>query len=215
MPTLTLQPDEAHATCRDSFIGNSGYTNTNFGDFEYFYLGAQTLGKGSQALLRVLMRFDLTALIGTAITGATLTLTQVAGIMTASETFTIHRMMQPNWTELGVNWATYNGTNPWTTAGGDFVLTPIQSLTIPSLQNLVFDGLQPVVEDAVRLRGGILDLLIKGTLTSGLQFLELASSSHATPEVRPKLVVNYTNPVWCVETGDEPVYAVDTWDEAC
>ncbi len=139
----------------------------------------------------------------------------MTGGFLTGDTFTIHRLTQPNWTELGATWNNYNGSNTWATAGGDFVATPAQSLTIAAVQNLVFDDLQSLVEDAVRLRGGILDLLIKGTLTTGLEYLELASSSNATPANRPKLVVNYTNPVWCVETNDEPVYAVDTGDEGC
>jgi hypothetical protein len=215
MPSLILQPDETHPTCRDTFVGSGAYATSNFGGFEYLYLGAQTLGKGAQALHRVLLRFDLTALVGAQITAATLTLFQMAGIMTASETFTIHRLVQPNWTELGATWSAFNGVDAWLEPGGDFVVAPVQSLTIPSLQNLVFDGLQPLAEDAVRLRGGVLDLLIKGTLTSGLQYLQLASSAAATPANRPLLVVEYEHPVWCVESDDEPVYAVDTWDEAC
>ena len=214
MASLVLQPDEDHLTCRDTFIGNAAFSSTNFGGFDLLTVGAQLLGKGNQAILRTLLRFDLTPLIGADITDATLILTAVGGIV-SGDTFTIHRLTQPNWTELGATWGVYNGSDVWASLGGDFVAAPSQSLFIASSEDLVFDGLQALVEDAVRTRGGVLDLLIKGNATIGLQYLELASSSHAIAGNRPKLVVNYTNPVWCVESDDAPVWSVDIQDEAC
>lgn len=214
MATLILQPDEDHLTCRDTFIGSAAFANMNFGGFDLMYLGTQSLSKGVQAFYRPLLRFDLTALTGTSISDATLTLTLVNGSLTG-DTFTVHRLTQPNWTELGATWNLRNGAEPWAAVGGDFVAAPAQSLTIASPQNLVFADLQSIVEDAVRSRGGILDLLIKGTALFGLQFLELASASHQTPASRPKLVVNYTNPVWCVTSNDAPVWSVDIQDEGC
>ena len=70
-------------------------------------------------------------------------------------------------------------------------------------------------DDALRLRGGILDVLVKGTATSGSLHLICYDSNDPTPANRPKLVVNYTHPIWCVAANDAPMYAVDTWDEAC
>jgi len=214
VPTLTFQPAETDLTSRDTFIVSGLSAGTNFGSWSTLNIGTLTLMKGELAYYRSILRFDLTALVGASIIDATLTLTTQIGSVTG-ETFTIHRLTQPNWTELGATWNTYNGSNNWGAAGGDFVSTPAQSLTISSVQNLVFDQLKPLVEDAIKNRGGFFDVLIKSNAAGGAQILECHSSGAATPSNRPKLVANFTHPIWCVETGDSPEYVVEIYDEAC
>ena len=215
MPVLELIPVEDDLTNRDTYIANASAANNNFGQTGELTIGTRIVGKSSQTLFRALLRFDVTQLVGASITSAALTITAGGGSLSVNETFTLHRLTQANWTELGATWNAYNGANAWTTSGGDFDPTPAQSLTIPTVQYLVFDGLGAIVEDALRLRGGLLDVLIKGTATGGSKYLDCYSSSDPTPENRPKLVIHYTNPIWCVGTDDTPMYAVDTWDEAC
>jgi hypothetical protein len=215
MPVLELTPDENDLANRDTYIANASVANNNFGLDAQLTIGTRIVGKSSQTLFRALMRFDLTQLIGAVITDATLTISAFGGSLSFDETFSLHRLTRPDWTELGATWNAYNGANAWTTPGGDFDPTPAQSLTIPTVQNLVFVNLGSLVDDALRLRGGLFDVLIKGTATGGSKYLDCYSASDSTPENRPKLVINYTNPIWCVESDDTPMYAVDIKDEAC
>lgn len=213
MATLTLQPDETDATNRDTFIVSGLSAGTNFGGLSTLNIGTLTFFKGLLAFYRAILRFDLTALIGASITDATLTLTNHSGNVTG-ETFSVHRLTQPNWTELGATWDVYNGSNSWGVAGGDFVATATQSLTISSVQSLVFDQLKPLVEDAIQNRGGLLDVLIQSIASSEQQVLVCHSSNASTPSQRPKLVVNYEYPRWCVKTADSAIWAAETTDSA-
>lgn len=214
MLTLTLQPPEADPNHRDTYVASGVVANNNFGSDVYLLIGTQTVTKESYALYRSILRFDLTALVGATIVDATLLLTASHGSF-ANETFTIHRLTQPSWTEFGATWNVYDVGYPWAAPGGDFNPTPAQSLAIPFVQSLVFDQLKSLVEDAILNRGGTLDVLVKGTAANGNQILYCYSSGNSTPSNRPTLIVNYTHPVWCVEIADAAVWAVAARDESC
>ena len=143
MPVLELTSVEDDLSNRDTYIANASAANNNFGQGGELTIGTRIVGKTSQTLFRALLRFDVTQLIGASITGAALTITAGGGSLSVDETFTLHRLTQANWTELGATWNVYDGANAWTTPGGDFNPTPVQSLTIPTVQNLIFDGLGP------------------------------------------------------------------------
>ncbi|MEX0678360.1 MAG: DNRLRE domain-containing protein [Pirellulales bacterium] len=214
MLTLTLQPSEADLNHRDTYIADGVLVNNNYGDDFALIVGTQNLGKDSQSLFRAILRFDLTSLITATIVDATLTLTAAGGNIT-NETFSIHRLTQPDWTEFGATWNVYDLGRAWIFLGGDYDPTPVQSVSHTFIQNLVFNQIKPLVEDAIENRAGILDVLIKGAAESGLQRLDCYSSGNANPAFRPTLVVNYEHPVWCVETGDTAVWAVAVQDEGC
>jgi hypothetical protein len=205
---------ESDATNRDTYIAGGLFANNNFGNDIYLAMGTQGTGKGSYALFRSILRFDLTGLVGATIVDATLLLTASHGSL-ANETFSIHRLTQPNWTEFGANWNAYDVSYPWATLGGDFDSAPAQSLSIPGVQSLVFDQLRLLVGDALLNRGGMLDVLVKGTAPTGNQILYCYSSGDPTPSNRPTLIVHYTHPVWCVETADKAIWSVAVQDEGC
>jgi hypothetical protein len=48
----------------------------------------------------------------------------------ASGTANIHQLTQTGWTEAGVTWNKYDGSNAWATAGGDFNATVIDAITV-------------------------------------------------------------------------------------
>jgi hypothetical protein len=154
------------------------------------------------------------SLITATIIDATLTLTAAGGNV-SFETFSIHRLTQPNWTEFGATFGVYDLGRPWAIPGGDIEWVPAQSLFLNSIQNLVFDQIKPLVVDSITNRGGILDVLIKGSADDGLQRLDCYSSGSGNPAFRPTLVVHHEHPVWCVETNDSAVWAVAVQDEGC
>jgi hypothetical protein len=214
--TLVLQPDEHDPSCADTMIGDSAFGTTNYGEFAELFIGKFTVVKDLQANFRTLLRFDLSAILGATVADAALTLTEGNGSSLTNETFSVHRLTQPNWTELGATWMSYDGTNPWGTQGGDFVATPAQSLTVTAPQSLVFGDLKALVQDAIALRGGMLNMLIKGTgAMPGNQLLAMCSASDPDPAKRPLLVVNYDFPPWCVQVADRAVWSVAIQDRGC
>lgn len=216
MSTLILQPDEDDLTSADAMIGDSAFASTNYGEQSEHYIGRSIIIKDLAANFRSLHRFDVSAILGATVIDATLTLTLGTGSILTDYTFSLHRLTQPNWTEFGVTWNTYDGTNPWTTAGGDHVVTPVQSFALTAPQSLVFDNIKALVQDAITLRGGLLDVLVKGSgAASGNQRLEVRSSGDADPARRPKLVVNYDFPPWCVDVADRAVWSVAAQDKGC
>ncbi len=201
MPQLVLQPAENDAV--DTYIADASLATNNYGNDVVLNLGTQNIGKGSQTLFRAILRFDLTSLIGTQIDDATLTLTAATGNVTG-DTFRVHRITQTNWTELGATWNKYDGASNWAAAGGDFDSTHADEVTINSIQNLVFTSMQSIVADAIDNRAGVLNILVKGQATTGLEYLEVESSASATPTNRPTLVVNYTLPAFHYEASGGP-----------
>ena len=105
MPTLTLQPDESDPTCRDTYIADAVFVNNNYGSDLTLSIGTQNSGKTQQILFHTILRFDVTALAGATILDATLTMTASHGSVTG-DTFNLHRLTQPNWTEFGANYTT-------------------------------------------------------------------------------------------------------------
>ena len=216
MSTLILQPDEDDLTSADAMIGDSAFATTNYGEQSQHYIGRHIVIKDLAANFRSLHRFDLSAILGATVIDATLTLTLGTSSSLTDYTFSIHRLTQPNWTEFGVTWNNYDETNPWITVGGDHVATPVQSFTLTTPQSLVYDNLKALVQDAITLRGGLLDVLVKGTGSAeGNQRLLVRSSGDPDPAKRPKLVVNYDFPPWCVNVADRAVWSVTTADRSC
>lgn len=216
MSTLILQPGEDDATCADAMIGDGAFASTNYGEQPEHYIGRFIVLKDLGVFFRTLFRFDLSAILGATVIDATLSLSLGTGSTLTNETYSIHRLTQPDWTELGVTWNTYDETNPWVTPGGDFDPTPAQAITLTTPQPLLYDNLKTLVQDAISLRGGMLDVLIKGTgAVPGSQRLVVRGSGDPDPLLRPKLVVNYDFPPWCVNVADRPVWSVSTADRSC
>jgi len=113
----------------DSYIDEL-FSSANHGD--YYYLQIRGLNGYRR---RIIIRFDLSTLpAGSTITNAVLYLYcyNSGGTITMD----VHRVnhgtpnYETDWTEAGVTWLTYDGTNNWGTAGGNFNTTPTDSITI-------------------------------------------------------------------------------------
>jgi hypothetical protein len=203
---LVLQPDASAGF--DTYILGGTYAEVNFGDDAVLNAGATRVGKVT-LFSRPLLRFDLTAIpAGMLITSATLTLFHAGGTLPSGGEFRLHRLTRENWTEFGATWDRYNGTQSWTTPGGDFVGTPHDTVTIASQnENLVFASLAAPVADALANHQGLLHLAVLGPeFGTTDNYLSLHSSDGATASLRPKLVVEYELPVpqlVIVDHGDD------------
>jgi len=78
---------------------------------------------------RSIVSFGLSPIpVGSIISSATLTLKET-GTQGTTRTIAVHRVTQ-SWTEGGVTWNSRDGTNSWTTAGGDFVSSPTATASV-------------------------------------------------------------------------------------
>lgn len=107
----------------DNWITSSAPT-TNYGSDN----APQIYGKSGDNA-RFLIKFTLSSGSGT-VTAVKLFLYEVVsnGWATAT-TIETHSVTQTGWTEAGSTWNKYDGTNNWSTAGGDYSATVISSIT--------------------------------------------------------------------------------------
>src|SRR3990172_4020184 len=113
MTTLTLQPSQI-----DSYVsgGIDGSPDTNFGSATFLRLG---MSIEDYSTYRAFIKFDLSTLPDNAtISSAKMSLfLQANEIGGYARTYRVYRQKRA-WTEAGVTWNKYDGTNAWQSAGG-------------------------------------------------------------------------------------------------
>jgi autotransporter-associated beta strand protein len=148
-----------------------------------------------QARDRSLLRFDLSALpTGSTLSAASLTLT-VSGTFGGNpggESMNIHRLTQ-SWTEGGVTWNHYDGTNTWASAGGDYDASVRATSTAnPGVGgSIAWDvtGLAQEWASNTHPNHGL--IVINSGSTNGLHF---ASKENGNGSYRPYLTATITTP---------------------
>lgn len=160
--------------------------------------------------LRSLLHFTLPANPGGAtITQVTLNLTKQTNL-TATGTVNAHAITQTSWTEGtgngsatgdGVTWNTYNGSNNWSAAGGDYSATVIDAVADPASvgQLLTLYLMGGSSDNPLTLNwGDDVHILLKqatetgGTDTGGIYY----SKENGTAGNRPYLEITYsTTPI--------------------
>ena len=102
--------------------------NTNFGSETFMYV--LPAGGGSN-IQRSLMGFTTPNNTGT-ITNVKLFLyLTTKGTQERKKKINLHEITQSGWTEAGFTWNKYDGTNNWTTAGGDYSATIVDAISAP------------------------------------------------------------------------------------
>lgn len=151
--------------------------------------------------LRIALTFDLSnpVLTGATINSATLTLS-VRTVDGTSEdapvTINLHQLTS-SFTNGGVTWTSRDGTNDWTTPGGDFggVLTSLSAnpRTVTLFQGLDFSG-AGLTSAATSAVGGPLYLLVKLDVEDNTTrtIFQLASKENTTAAPKPVLTIDYT-----------------------
>jgi hypothetical protein len=142
---------------------------------------------------RALFVFDVSSIPREAsISTATLSLTVTSGTYGGVATFSVDRLTNSDWTETGVTWNKYDGTNDWTTPGGDYTATG--EVTDdggggPAAISLTVTGMESLVSDAVINRSGLLNIIIR-LETVGADNSWIGRSSEAVGNT-PELAVIY------------------------
>ena len=195
---LTLQPDATDGV--DAPIINGSYAANNYQNFTLVALGT-THALGVDTYSRLVASFDISTLSGKTISGAALTLYSDGSGTATSGTYTCKRLTQTAWTEAGVTWNRYDGTNNWTTAGGDATSTnQVQVTANGNATSLVFTGMGPMVTAALAAGLTRLHVLVSGPeITGSSSYYNGLTSDTATGAERPKLVVDYFTETYAVE----------------
>lgn len=170
----------------DAFIQSNNAT-TNYGSNVFFKLGE--VGSSGNAKHGV-MEFDLSGITTTTdIVSANLTLVSISAYGAVTKTMTVARLEQ-SYTEGGVTWNTYDGTNPWPggagAAGDADTGTPTYSITVGVDVDQVID-IVALVKDAVIKRAGTLRIVFYMTTTGSNCNNNFGSSNNSTPANRPTL----------------------------
>jgi len=115
----------------DSYMSSKN-PNTNYGGTTSMDVGYGA----SPKIRRAIVKFDLTSIPSYAYVDLS-KVSLYAGTFYQSGGFTVsvHRVQQSPeraWTEAGVTWNTYDGTNSWTTVGGDFNSTATDQISVSS-----------------------------------------------------------------------------------
>ncbi len=184
------QPDGADG--KDAWVNQAGH------DFNYgAAVDLPVSNKTANAELRSLLAFDLDSIPrGAAIVSAELTLFQHDGSADGGD-IGVHRITRwwdegddDGTTGGGATWNSYFWGQQWTSPGGDFDATPVDSVTLPASTNAFYrwdlkDLVQGWVDGDHANHGVILVAATPGTTA------DFRSSDHANANERPQLTVTY------------------------
>jgi hypothetical protein len=138
--------------------------DSNYGSLESIEEGAFYAGGVKALLRRSIVNFDVSAIASRTITAAKVIRT-VWSRTGSGEPATVYRCTRPStWTEGGVTWNRYDGTNLWTAAGGDYdgsTPTPVGYSLPGAVGEMEITGLAGFVTDAIASRGNIVSMIFR------------------------------------------------------
>ncbi len=203
MDTLTLQPDETAGV--DCSIASGASADTAF-DSNVLLAGTFVVS-GPGVFYRSLLRFSLAGLPASPlIVSVTLTLKHAGGTIAGTPAFTCRLLERTDWTEAGT-WNRYDGTNAWTTAGGDILSTHVDTFTLLTpTGDIVFDELRDAIQWCVDNGRTTADLIWSGPEVAGVaNYKAVHSSAAVVAGNRPELVIDYID---AASTHDAAITAV-------
>jgi len=177
----------------DSLI-REGNPTSNFG-------GAPMLQvRSKKNNCRALLSFDFSSLPADAtITQAYLKIykySEVAG--TTGRTYWACRLTRTDWIEMGVTWNTYDGTNAWTAAGGDYTQTDKSSATVPADNNWMSFDVTALVQYAQSNTNKVAHFLLRDSVegeSTEYRSYFYSSEYDVDTTLRPILEITYTQPL--------------------
>lgn len=146
-----------------------------------------------------ILKWDLSSLAGATINSVAVTLNNQASLVTFDPWLAYCYRLDTYAPTNACTWNTYDGSNAWDTAGGDFNATPIQSLAIDTTNN---DAGEDVIYSAAGLVTYVANIASGAATDYGLLFA-LADAgtnqdgkwdpqSDGTEADRPRILIDYT-----------------------
>lgn len=164
----------------------TGETNTNYGSQTYFNVGQY----GGVQKLRTFIKFTLSSGSGT-ISDVKLNVKETQG--RSGIVMNAHQLSRTNWTENGATWNKYDGTNNWTTAGGDYSATIIDQITNTASNFNTFVLMGTGADNPLTLTwGDTVHLLIKGNDEVSGNNTNFYSKEYSTTGDRPYIEITYS-----------------------
>jgi len=162
MPELTIY------AITDSYMEGISYPNTNYGADTQVRVGTSYV-VSKTSLHRAIGNFDVSPLAGKVLNSVKM-VRHYTAVTNGGFLSKISRCTKPAlWTEGGVTWNKYDGSNNWSAAGGDFndagppaAVTYTEPTTI-GVKEIQDAGLLAFVQDALDNRGGLASLIIRAT----------------------------------------------------
>jgi hypothetical protein len=193
--TFIAQPNATSGV--DAWIASNAATS-NYGTHSAFHVGEDS---GSISIRRGLVKFDLSGIPSNAVlTSAILSLWKADGASSNTRTYRVYRTKRV-WTEAGVTYNKYDGSNDWQTAGGfganDCEQTDIGSLSLTASAaagekqfTLTVASIQTMITGGAWTNNGF---LVKVD-TESADLTIFYSSDHSVETQRPKLTIEYDLP---------------------
>jgi hypothetical protein len=177
----------------DSFMSGVS-TTTNYGTLNLAGPSTVYAGGSKTELTRPILNFDITSIAGQTLVTAKLRL--YVGDLYNPVGAKVYRCTRPaTWTELGVTWNKYDGTNNWTTAGGDYdaaTPTPVAFTTgVSQFAWFEITGLLAFATDAIANRSNVVSLILRlddeaPDSNDGIGYSQSREDANA-----PQLVIEY------------------------
>lgn len=179
----------------DTSLYSGSYATINLGSQTTAPIGPATIVKGT-TYCRYVVRFDLSGIPPhSAILSARLTLVKHSGTYPDGAQFRVRRVTRTAWTEFGATWNLFDGTNPWTTPGGDVAEEgSAQVSLLTSDTQLAFPDITHLIADAIAFRAGNLVLLVTGNETMPSEFVNVHTAEDPLLVKRPLLEIEYVVP---------------------
>lgn len=158
MPSATFTPTI------DSAMEGLANPDTNYGSSTGVLCGTIFLAGAKSQFWRAIANFDVSSISGETITAAKLRRNMTIDYG-AERAETIYRCTRPaTWTEAGVTWNKYDGSNAWTAAGGDYdgaAPAPVGYTPSSGTGWQEITGLLAFVTDAIASRSNIVSIIMR------------------------------------------------------
>lgn len=184
-----VYPSASYTGCDDNIILSSSPA-ANYGT-----IGSASTGITGGSVYRTIARFDCTYIIPANVTVTRAFLTLQAIIGEGSNTFNVYALTR-GFGELTSNWNTYNGSNTWTTAGGDYGPALGQAQQADSVAKTVTIELdKTVVQGWISSPSTNYGYILKAeNEITGNNQTQFGHSDNITASLRPRLTVYYRLP---------------------
>ncbi len=196
MPTYIIQPSGA-----DCYFAQA-YPTLNYNGSQ-LVISSHDGGTPHQNY-RTIIKFDFSEIPdGLSITVATLELYNLFRSGSAGRTYWAYRLTQTSWGETTACWNTYDGSNNWSTLGGDYTTTDGASAIVPSSNDwMSWNVLNQILY--AYTHGKIAHFLIRDNTENDAGSSNFYSKNEATQlTLRPKLTI--VAPVAYTKTLSESV----------